>query len=138
MKGYRADTYSQIETLVVMAFFERAHAVYCRNLQAQIEEPILAAMVGRIALDEERHEEFFSNLVAHCLTYARDETIAAIANRAAALETIGADIEAYQDKVQLVAETGIFDDAAFKKVISDRITAWGVDEHPDLQQFVTR
>ena len=138
MKGYRADTYSQIETLVFMAFFERAHAVYCRNLEAQIEEPILAAMVGRIALDEERHEEFFANLVAHCLTYARDETLAAIAKRAAALETIGADIEAYQDKVQLVAETGIFDDAAFKKVISDRITAWGVDEHPDLQQFVTR
>ena len=68
----------------------------------------------------------------------RVQQFAAIAKRAAALETIGADIEAYQDKVQLVAETGIFDDAAFKKVISDRITAWGVDEHPDLQQFVTR
>jgi acyl-[acyl-carrier-protein] desaturase len=138
MKGYRADSYSQIETLVFMAFFERAHAVYCRNLQAQIEEPILAAMVGRIALDEERHEEFFANLVAHLLTSDRDATVAAIAKRAAALETIGADIEAYQDKVALVAESGIFDDAAFKKVISDRITAWGVDDHPDLQQFVTR
>jgi acyl-[acyl-carrier-protein] desaturase len=138
MKGYRADSYSQIETLVFMAFFERAHAVYCRNLQAQIEEPILAAMVGRIALDEERHEEFFANLVAHLLTSDRDATVAAIAKRAAALETIGADIEAYQDKVALVAESGIFDDAAFKEVISDRITAWGVDDHPDLQQFVTR
>ena len=37
MKGYRADTYSQIETLVFMAFFERAHAVFCRNLEAQID-----------------------------------------------------------------------------------------------------
>jgi acyl-[acyl-carrier-protein] desaturase len=138
MKGYRADSYSQIETLVFMAFFERAHAVYCRNLQTQIEESILAAMVGRIALDEERHEEFFANLVAHLLTSDRDATVAAIAKRAAALETIGADIEAYQDKVALVAESGIFDDAAFKKVISDRITAWGVDDHPDLQHFVTR
>jgi acyl-[acyl-carrier-protein] desaturase len=138
MKGYRADSYSQVETLVFMAFFERAHAVFCRNLQAQIEEPILAAMVGRIAKDEERHEEFFANLVAHLLTSDRDETVAAIAKRAAALETIGADIEAYQDKVALVAETGIFDDAAFRKVISDRITAWGVDDDPELQQFVTR
>jgi acyl-[acyl-carrier protein] desaturase len=138
MKGYRADSYSQIETLVFMAFFERAHAVFCRNLQAQIEEPVLAAMVGRIALDEERHEEFFANLVAHLIANDRDVTVAAIATRAAALETIGADIEAYQDKVALVAESGIFDDAAFRKVISDRITAWGVDEHPDLQQFVTR
>ncbi|MGC7322606.1 acyl-ACP desaturase, partial [Mycobacteroides abscessus subsp. massiliense] len=30
MKGYRADRFSQIETLVFMAFFERSHAVFCR------------------------------------------------------------------------------------------------------------
>ena len=67
MKGYRADTYSQIERLVFMAFYERAYAVYCRNLEAQITEPVLNGLVGRIAKDEERHEEFFDNLVAHCL-----------------------------------------------------------------------
>ena len=43
MKGYRADTYSQIERLVFMAFFERAHAVFCRNLEAQTTEPVLRA-----------------------------------------------------------------------------------------------
>jgi acyl-[acyl-carrier-protein] desaturase len=136
MKGYRADTYSQIETLVFMALLERAHAVFCRNLAAQIDEPVLKNLVGRIAKDEERHEEFFANLVAHCLTYARDETIAAIALRAAGLEPIGADIEAYRDKVREVAEGGIFDDAALKNVVSDRVAAWGIREHPDLQQFV--
>ena len=71
-------------------------------------------LVGRIARDEERHEEFFANLVAHCLTYDRDETVAAIATRAAAFEPIGADIDAYQDKVRVVAEAGIFDDAALR------------------------
>jgi acyl-[acyl-carrier protein] desaturase len=137
MKGYRADTYSQIETLAFMALLERAHAVYCRNLQAQIDEPVLRDMIGRIAKDEERHEEFFANLVAHLLTHDRNETIAAIAQRAAALEPIGADIDAYQDKLAVVADAGIFDDAALKKVISDRISAWGLSEHPDLQKFVT-
>ena len=85
MKGYRADTYSQVETLVYMAFSERSYAVFCRNLAAQIEEPILAGLIDRIARDEARHEEFFANLVAHCLEYTRDETIAAIAARAADL-----------------------------------------------------
>jgi acyl-[acyl-carrier-protein] desaturase len=121
-----------------MAFFERAHAVFCRNLQAQIEEPVLAAMVGRIALDEERHEEFFANLVSYLVANDRDVTVAAIAKRAAAIEPIGADIEAYQDKVQLVAESGIFDAASLKKVLSDRITAWGVADAPELAKFVTR
>jgi acyl-[acyl-carrier-protein] desaturase len=138
MKGYRADSYSQIETLAYMALLERAHAVFCRNLQAQIEEPVLQALVGRIARDEERHEEFFANLVTYLVAHDRDETVAAIAKRAAGFEPIGADIEAYQDKVRVVAESGIFDQAALKKVLSDRITAWGVDEHPDLQQFVTQ
>ncbi|WP_029114244.1 acyl-ACP desaturase [Mycobacterium sp. URHB0044] len=138
MKGYRADTYSQIETLAFMAFLERAHAVYCRNLQAQIEEPVLQDMVGRIARDEERHEEFFANLVAYLLEHDRDQTVAAIAARAAALEPIGADIDAYQDKLAVIAEAGIFDADKLKTVISDRIVAWGLGEHPDLQKFVAR
>ncbi|BDY26427.1 Putative acyl-[acyl-carrier-protein] desaturase DesA2 [Mycolicibacterium mageritense] len=137
MKGYRADTYSQIETLVFMAFFERSHAVFCRNLEAQITEPVLKALVGRIATDEERHEEFFANLVSFLLGQHRDETVEAIAARAAELDVIGADIDAYQDKVALVAEAGIFDKAALRQVISDRITAWGLAGEARLQEFIS-
>ena len=136
MKGYRADTYSQVETLAFMAMFERAHAVFCRNLEAQIDEPILKALVGRIAKDEERHEEFFANLVAHCVSTQRADAVAAIAKRAAVLEPVGADIDAYKDKLAAVAAAGIFDDAALKKVVSDRITAWGLADDPELAQFV--
>ncbi len=135
MKGYRADSYSQIETLVFMAFFERAHAVFCRNLQAQVTEPVLAAMVGRIVADEERHEQFFANLVAHLLRTHRDETVAAIAARAAQLDVIGADIDAYTDKVAAMAEAGIFDKAALRQVIADRIAAWDLSGEPGLQEF---
>ena len=69
-------------------------------------------LVERIAKDEERHEEFFANLVAHCLEYSRDETIEAIARRAAELDVVGGDIDAYQDKVRDVADAGIFDEAS--------------------------
>ncbi|MFC7676909.1 acyl-ACP desaturase [Mycolicibacterium sp. GCM10028919] len=138
MKGYRADTYSQIETLVFMAFFEREHAVFCRNLEAQIDEPVLKDLMGRIAKDEERHEEFFSNLVAHCLTTKREETVAAIAARAAELQAVGGDIDAYQDKVAHVAEVGIFDADALRAAKADRITAWGLADEPALAEFVTQ
>jgi acyl-[acyl-carrier-protein] desaturase len=137
MKGYRADMYSQVETLVYMAFTERTHAVFSANLSAQIEEPVLAGLIDRIRRDEERHELFFSNLVAHCLQYTRDETIAAIAARAADLQVVGADIDAYQDKVQKVADAGIFGQAQLRQAISDRITAWGLADDPQLRQFVT-
>ena len=137
LKGYRADQYSQVETLVFMAFFERAHAVFCNNLAAQIEEPVLAGLIAHIARDEERHEQFFANLVAHCLGYTRDETIAAIAARAADLQVIGADIDAYQDKVQSIADAGIFGPDQLRQAISDRIAAWGVADEPALQQFVS-
>ncbi|WP_333891134.1 acyl-ACP desaturase [Mycolicibacterium gadium] len=138
MKGYRADTYSQIERLVFMAFFEREHAVFCRNLEAQITEPTLKALVGRIAKDEERHEEFFANLVAHLLTTNRDETMDAIAKRAAELDVVGGDIDAYADKVQHMAEAGIFGPDQLRQVIADRLTAWGVADEPALQQFTQR
>jgi acyl-[acyl-carrier-protein] desaturase len=136
MKGYRADHYTQVETLVFMALYERAHAVFCRNLAARIDEPTLRGLIERIAKDEERHEEFFANLVAHCLSYTHDETVDAIARRAAELGVVGGDIDAYQDKVQLVADAGIFDAAALRQVIADRITAWRVADEPELRKFV--
>ena len=138
MKGYSAPSYSQVERLVFMAFLEREHAVFSRNLEAQISEPVLKAMVGRIAKDEERHEEFFANLVAHLLTSSRDETVAAIASRAAELEVVGGDIDAYADKVQHMAEAGIFGPEQLRQVIADRITAWGLADEPALQQFTQR
>lgn len=135
IKGYRADRFSQIETLVFMAFFERSHAVFCRNLEAQIAEPVLKSLVGRIAADEERHEVFFSNLVAHCLQSHRDETVAAIAQRAAELDVVGADIDAYRDKIAAMAEHGIFDESRLRTVICDRITAWDLADEPSLREF---
>ena len=135
-KGYRADHYSQVETLVFMAFFERAHAVFCTNLAALIEEPVLAGLIAHIARDEERHEQFFANLVAHCLQFTHDETVAAIAARAAELGVVGGDIDAYQDKLQHLAESGVFGPSQLRQVISDRISAWGLADHPDLRPFV--
>ena len=136
MKGYRSQQFSQLEVLAFMAFSERSHAVFCRNLAAQIEEPILAGLIDRIARDEERHEVFFANLVDHCLGYTRDEMIAAIAARAAEMKAPGADIDTYEDKLENVAAAGIFDAAALRQVVSDRITAWGLADEPALRQFV--
>jgi len=138
MKGYSAPHYSQVERLVFMAFLEREHAVFCRNLEAQISEPTLKALVGRIAKDEERHEEFFANLVAHLLTSNRDETIAAIASRAAELGVVGGDIDAYADKIAHMADAGIFGPDQLRQVIADRIDAWGVSDAPELAQFTQR
>ena len=137
MKGYRADSYSQIETLTFMAMWERAHAVFCRNLAAQTDEPVLRGLVEKIARDEERHADFFSNLVAHCVTSMRDETVDAIATRAAALDVVGGDIDAYTDKVAAVAEAGIFDRAALRQVVADSIAAWGLTDEPRLAEFIS-
>jgi len=136
MRGYRADSYTQIETLVFMALYERAHAVYMRNLEARITEPVLKRLVGRIATDEERHEEFFHDLVEHCLQRYPDQTIGAIVRRSAGLGVVGGDILEYTDKLRVVAEAGIFDRDAALKVASDRIVAWGLGENPQLKKFV--
>ena len=41
-----------------------------------------------------------------------------------------------QDKRKNVADAGIFDEAALRQVISDRITAWGLADEPQLRPFV--
>jgi acyl-[acyl-carrier-protein] desaturase len=138
MRGYRASNYTQIETLVFMALYERAHAVYLRAVEARIDEPVLKKLVGRMANDEERHMQFFGNLVAHCLEHHRDSTIAAIARRAPSFPVVGGDILEYREtKLRTVAEAGIFDQAAANKVVSDGILAWGLGGEPLLEKFVS-
>ncbi len=136
-KGYRADEFTQIETLVFMAFFERSHAVFCRRLAEQIDEPALKALIEHIAADEERHELFFANLVRWCIGYDEEATVGAVARRAAALQTIGADIDAYQGKVANVADAGIFGPEQLRQVISEEIVAFGLDGRPELQKFIS-
>ena len=138
MRGYRASNYTQLETLVFMALYERAHAVFLWTVEARTEEPALKQLVGRIANDEERHMKFFDNLVAHCIEHHRDSTIAAISRRAPAFPVIGGDILEYRDnKLRTVADAGIFDQAAADKVVSDGIVAWGLADEPQLQKFVS-
>jgi acyl-[acyl-carrier-protein] desaturase len=137
MRGYRASSYNQIETLVFMALLERAHAVYLRNVEARTDEPALKKLVGRIANDDERHMAFFDSLVAHCLEQHRDSTLAAIARRAPAFPVIGGDILEYRDsKLRTVADAAIFDQDAANKVVSDGIIAWGLADEPMLKKFV--
>ena len=137
MRGYRASNYTQIETLVFMALYERAHAVYLRNVEAKIDESALKKLVGRIINDEDRHAKFFDNLVAHCVEQHRDSTISAIARRAPAFPVIGGDILEYRDnKLRTVADAGIFDQKAADRVVSDAIVAWGLADEPQLTKFV--
>jgi acyl-[acyl-carrier-protein] desaturase len=136
MKGYRADHFSKIETLVSMALREREHSVFCRRLAAQIDDPTLRSLIETIATDEERHLQFFENLVRECVRLEPEETIAAIAARAAELQVVGADIDAYKDKVANVADVGIFDEQLMRQVVSDSIAAWGLTGRAELADFV--
>jgi len=112
--------------------------VYLRNLEAKIDEPVLKRLVGRILGDEVRHEEFFNNLVLHCIEHHRDETIDAISRRAIGLPVIGGDILEYRDnKVRTVAEAGIFDQAEADKIVRESIEAWGLAGEPTLKKFVS-
>jgi acyl-[acyl-carrier-protein] desaturase len=38
--------------------------------------------------------------------------------------------------VKVVADAGIFDEATLRQVISDRITAWGLVDEPQLRRLV--
>jgi acyl-[acyl-carrier-protein] desaturase len=138
MKGYRADQVSQIETLVFMSLFERAHGVFCRRLAEQIEEPTLRSLVERIALDEERHELFFTNLVKYCLELDDEETLRAVAAQAASLQVPGADIVAYADKRASVAQAGIFGADQLQQVVSDGIAALGLADRAELAELVQK
>jgi acyl-[acyl-carrier-protein] desaturase len=136
MRGQPADEHTQVEVLVYMTLWERAHAVFLRRLATHIEEPVLRGLVEVIAADEERHETLFAEIVQACVRIVPAATIAAIVACALELEVVGADIDAYKDKVRNVANAGIFDQDTLRDVISDRIKMWNLAELPELSNFV--
>ena len=50
---------------------------------------------------------------------------------------VGADIDAYRDKVSNIAAAGIFGTEQLRQVISDEIIALGVDDRPELREFIS-
>ena len=136
MKGQPADDHTQVEVLVFMTLWERAHSVFLRRLATQIDEPVLRRLVEVIAADEERHETFFAGVVQACLRIVPAATIAAIVGCALELQVLGADIDAYKDKVRNVANAGIFEQDTLRDVISDRIKMWNLAQLPELSNFV--
>jgi len=138
MRGYLASKYTQIETLVFMALTERAHAVYLRNLEAKIDEPVLKGLVARIAKDEERHQAFFDALVAHCLTGYEDQTVGAINRRAFGFSVVGGDIVEYREnKLPNIAGAGIFSQETADRVIAEAIEAWGLSGNALLKRYAS-
>lgn len=137
MRGYLANKYTQIETLVFMALSERAHARFLRNIEAKVDEPVLKSLVARIARDEERHGEFFDNLVAHCLEHHEDQTVGAINRRAVGFGVVGGDILEYRDtKLRTVADAGIFSQATADQVVADAVEAWGLAGNALLKRYI--
>jgi acyl-[acyl-carrier-protein] desaturase len=81
--------------------------------------------VARIAKDEERHQEFFDNLVAHCLGQHEDQTVGAINRRAFGFGVVGGDILEYREtKVRNVADAGIF-------------ASWGLSSNALLKRYIS-
>ena len=130
MKGYRADTYTQVETLVYMAFSERSYAVFCRNLAAQIEEPILAGLIDRIARDEARHEEILRQprRALPRVHPRRDDR----GDRRPCGGPHGRRCRHRRLRGQGAERRrrGHFRPAQLRQAISDRITAWGLADEP--------
>ena len=133
MKGFRADTYTQIETLVFMAFFERAHAVFCRNLAGA--DRGAGAEVARRA---DRHA---TRSATRCSspTWSRtawsttqDETVAAIARRAAELSSSAPTSTPTRTRSRPSPRPASSTEASCAGDLRRDHARWGLAEHPDL------
>jgi len=99
---------------------------------------VLKGLVARIAKDEERHQEFFDNLVAHCLGQHEDQTVGAINRRAFGFGVVGGDILEYREtKVRNVADAGIFSQATADQVVADAIASWGLSSNALLKRYIS-
>ena len=86
---------------------------------------------SRIARDEERHELFFANLVAHCLEYRPATRRSPRSPRAPRTSRWSAPTSTPTRTRCRTSPTQAFSTPAeLRQAISDRITAWGLADEP--------
>ena len=129
----RRHLHARSRRLVFMAFFERAHAVFCRNLEAQITEPVLKGLIGRIAKRRGTPRGVLRQprRALPDLQPRRDDR----GDRAPRRRTRRRRCRHRRvpDKVAQRRRGRHLRPEQLRQVISDRITAWGLADEPALR-----
>jgi acyl-[acyl-carrier-protein] desaturase len=131
--GFRRPALRLLDVLALGAFEERAAGIRHRNIEALGENPIVTAMSGRIAADDELQSEFFADIVAAALDLAPDQTARAIADRVADFAVPEITLADGRSSTAVLAEAGIYDPAREPELVFTPLLArWNFFTRTDL------
>lgn len=120
------------ELLAHCAFDEAAAALRHRNTAALTNDPAVAAICNRIAIDDELQSDLYANLVAAALQIAPEQTVAAIRTRIQEFEVPTVDLPG-RDVVAELAEAGIYDPRREAELVFlPLLRRWNIADRPEF------
>ncbi len=125
--GYSADEKNMLRSIAYVSFQELATRVSHRNTGHLSKDPMLDALLSRIAADENLHHIFYRSLVRDVLDFAPNDMLEAIADEVESFQMPGTGIPGFARKAVVVARAGIYNARVHRdEVIAPLLRFWKV------------
>ena len=125
--SYIAPPMHLLEVLVNSTFEEAASSIRHRNTAKLVDDPVVADICNRIALDDELQRDFFANIVSAGLDLVPDQTVRAIADRVREFKVPLIPLPEGADSTSELAAAGIYDRAREAELIfTPMLEQWNV------------
>jgi acyl-[acyl-carrier-protein] desaturase len=98
--------------IVYVALQELATRISHRNTGKLLNDPAGAAIMSRVAADENLHHLFYRDLVSAALEIDPSGMVAAIERQVRTFEMPGAGIEDFKTHARVIADAGVYDFAS--------------------------
>ena len=121
--------------IVYVALQELATRISHRNTGKLLNDPAGAAIMSRVAADENLHHLFYRDLVSAALEIDPSTMVAAIERQVRSFEMPGAGIEDFKTHARVIADAGVYDFASHHDQILVPVLFkhWRVEQLPNLK-----
>jgi len=127
---------SLIDGVVYLALQELATRVSHRNTARLLSDPAGAAIMNRVASDENLHYLFYRDLASAAMSVNPSETMKAIDRQVCTFEMPGNGIEGFAGHAALIAAAGIYDFAVhYEQILVPLVLrSWAIEAVGDLDE----
>jgi acyl-[acyl-carrier-protein] desaturase len=136
--GFASDmrSVSLIDGVVYLALQELATRVSHRNTGRLVEDPAGAAIMNRVASDENLHYLFYRDLASAAMSVNPSEVVQAIDRQVCTFEMPGNGIEGFAGHAAAIAAAGIYDFAVhYEQILVPLVLrSWAIESLGDLDE----
>ncbi len=98
-------------------------------------EPVLGAILRKIAMEEARHFTFYRRIFTEILKRDPSEALRSAVHVMPAIDMPGITIPGFKDFAEVIRRSGIYGPRDYLKIVQDQLAHWRIDALTELDEW---